>query len=403
MMTMRPPARLFSWPFLVDMRRASLATLSAHALLANADSSAVGVIGGGVAGITAARTLAAAGVPVTVHEQSTGLIGGRLGVTEVGGRLVGTGCSYIKAKHPDFVRELQLWVNRGQVSHWQHAKPHMSTKPGEWSPIADVEGERWYVGAPHMASPVQQLDEGTDVNIALMQGSSIVKAERVTADGDSMWELTTPASNHRYSQLVVATPVHAAGCFLDHALLDSALGEERRAADFVKERVSATVVFSRSLELPFNFGVLASKGSAVTVAICESSRWEAGAANNSRTRGTADEEVWVLQSDTGWARRAIEEQRDDARMACELLESFAAALGMPSSSLPTVVAASAVVWPYGDADYMLDGGCAWLDEMQLALAGDYTFNGRVEGAWLSGRAAARNILKARGLGESLSE
>ena len=39
-------------------------------------------------------------------------------------------------------------------------------------------------------------------------------------------------------------------------------------------------------------------------------------------------------------------------------------------------------------DYMLEGGCAWLESMQLALAGDWAYTGRVEGAWLSGRRGA---------------
>ena len=36
-----------------------------------------------------------------------------------------------------------------------------------------------------------------------------------------------------------------------------------------------------------------------------------------------------------------------------------------------------------------------LGEQRLALAGDWCFDGRVEGAWLSGRAAAQRVLEAR--------
>ena len=84
------------------------------------------------------------------------------------------------------------------------------------------------------------------------------------------------------------------------------------------------------------------------------------------------------------------------QMCDELLEAFAAALGEKAGldGLPAVVAAEAVVWPYGDMDYELEGGCAWLGEQRLALAGDWCFNGRVEGAWLSGRAAAERVIAA---------
>ena len=58
-------------------------------------------------------------------------------------------------------------------------------------------------------------------------------------------------------------------------------------------------------------------------------------------------------------------------------------------------ASEAVLWPYGDMDYRLDGGCAWLGEKRLGLAGDRAYDGRVEGAWLSGRAAAARVVAAR--------
>ena len=48
----------------------------------------VGVIGGGISGVTAARALAEAGVSVVVHERSA-ILGGRLGAVEFEGEFVG--------------------------------------------------------------------------------------------------------------------------------------------------------------------------------------------------------------------------------------------------------------------------------------------------------------------------
>ena len=45
---------------------------------------------------------------------------------------------------------------------------------------------------------------------------------------------------------------------------------------------------------------------------------------------------------------------------------------------------------------LLVGGFVYLDDLKLALAGDYMFTGRVEGAWLSGTAAAQKVIAARG-------
>ena len=45
-------------------------------------------------------------------------------------------------------------------------------------------------------------------------------------------------------------------------------------------------------------------------------------------------------------------------------------------------------------DYAVERGCVWNEKLSLAMAGDWAYNGRVEGAWLSGRAAAKQVLAA---------
>ena len=49
---------------------------------------------------------------------------------------------------------------------------------------------------------------------------------------------------------------------------------------------------------------------------------------------------------------------------------------------------------YGDMDYKLAEGHAWDGKRKLSLAGDWCYNGRVEGAWLSGHHAAKKVLEA---------
>lgn len=80
-------------------------------------------------------------------------------------------------------------------------------------------------------------------------------------------------------------------------------------------------------------------------------------------------------------------------MADELLIELRGLLG--GAELPRVSASAAVVWPYGDMDYAIEGGCVWHEESKLAMAGDWAYDGRVEGAWLSGRAAAEKVIAAR--------
>lgn len=353
----------------------------------------VGVIGGGLAGVTAARLIAAAGLPVVLHERDP-QCGGRLGAVQLqrsSPLVAGMGCSYIKATDPLFQAQLDAWAQDGLVQEWTTANPHTISAPGVWSSLPLEEGERWYSGRPHMGSLAElTADEQRLIDVqrgevydANFEASTWVLATQVDDTGAEGAATEGTIESHLHSDLIIATPVSDAQAFLERKLLDRALGRARHK-DFLKERVAATFVFERGLDLPFNFAVLSC--SPITVAICDSDRLgESGSAP----------EVWVVQSDTKWAAKALDDRRELPDLASELLAEFGAALGL--GELPAVRESVATVWAYGDMDYGLEGGCVWLDDLRLGLAGDWAYDGRVEGAWLSGRAAARKLLAARGL------
>lgn len=355
----------------------------------------VGVIGGGISGVTAARALAEAGVSVVVHERSA-ILGGRLGAVEFEGEFVSAACSYIKASDPSFRRQCERWEEDGVLCEWSNASPHVIAAPGEWAPLSSKD-ERWFVGAPDMGAPTA-LTTGTDSSIDVRHGDVfdvnfdaasqqwVVATQPATEDAADL-DAEVPIESHLYSALVLAVPVHEAAELLDRKLLDALLGR-RRYKDFVKERVSALFKFERSLELPFGFAAITMDDAPATVVISESSR------RRSSSESEEDCEIWVVQSATSWAKSALDEEMGDAEMEASLLEAFAKAIGREVDELPPVVSQAASVWPYGDMDYEVEGGCVWKADMRLALAGDWAYNGRVQGAWLSGRAAAQRVLDA---------
>ena len=381
-------------------RRAGSAFARSRGAVASAAPSggSVGVIGGGVAGVTAARVLAEHGVEVVLHERERTL----------GGRLAPTACSYIKGKDPTFIEQLESWRRDGLVAEWATATPHLISTPGVWVPLADGGQERWFVGVPHMGSPAAlseveheyssriSIHGGHEVFDVNFEGNSWVVASTrsdAAAQPQIPLEEDTALTSHIHSELIVATPVHEASTFLERKVLDKALGRARYK-DFVKERVSASFVFESSLGLPFNFCAMTYEGAPATVAICETSRCAAGQPAGGEGDGDGNgSETWIVQSDTRWASTALEEEWEPSAMEEGLLHAFATALGR--SELPDVRESTVVVWPYGDMDYGLEGGYAWVDDLRLAMAGDWAYNGRVEGAWLSGRAAALRVLADR--------
>ena len=75
----------------------------------------------------------------------------------------------------------------------------------------------------------------------------------------------------------------------------------------------------------------------VTVAICESARGgAAGGEGGDEGVREEEEEVWVLQSATDWAKRALDEEMSDAEMQGALLGAFASSIGRSVASLPAV-------------------------------------------------------------------
>jgi predicted NAD/FAD-dependent oxidoreductase len=80
----------------------------------------VAVVGAGLAGAACARALAAAGVPVVVHDRAR-VPGGRMASRRLQGRAVDLGASYLTARDEGFRRVVADWQRRGLVRPWTDA------------------------------------------------------------------------------------------------------------------------------------------------------------------------------------------------------------------------------------------------------------------------------------------
>ena len=98
-------------------------------------------------------------------------------------------------------------------------------------------------------------------------------------------------------------------------------------------------------------------------------------------------ETWLLHATPEWSEAHIED--DAAVVTAALLDAFAA-LGGPAPD--AAIATSAHRWRYADTESALSLGSWWDAHAQLGLCGDWLNGGKVEGAWLSGRALAQQVL-----------
>lgn len=55
-------------------------------------------------------------------------------------------------------------------------------------------------------------------------------------------------------------------------------------------------------------------------------------------------------------------------------------------------------WLYADSEPALEIACAWQAGQSMGLCGDWLNGGKVEGAWLSGRALALQVVNSLGTG-----
>lgn len=127
------------------------------------------VVGAGLSGVTCARTVAGAGLPVTVLERSR-KPGGRMASRQVEGRRVDLGASYLTVSDDRFAAVVEQWRAAGLARPWtdtfdvRDADGGWQSKPG---PV------RW--GAPQgLRSLVEHEAEGLDLQVGTVAAVDLV-------------------------------------------------------------------------------------------------------------------------------------------------------------------------------------------------------------------------------------
>jgi renalase len=115
------------------------------------------VVGAGIAGVSCARELTAAGVPVDLRERSY-VPGGRLSSRTIAGRRVDLGASYLTSRTPEFQAVVDSWVERGLAREWTDR--FAVRTPSGWA--GDKPGPIRYGTPGGLRSLVQDLAAGLD-------------------------------------------------------------------------------------------------------------------------------------------------------------------------------------------------------------------------------------------------
>ena len=331
--------------------------------------SRVAVIGAGISGLMAARTLQDHGLPVTVFEKSRGL-GGRMATrrTDFPHASFDHGTQYFRARDQRFQRYVESWLREGLIARWPDAslgdgQRIVTMDGGKIEPLMDAEAS--YVGVPAMNSLCKHLANALEIKKQTRIGE--------IRPADSGWDLLNDEGESlgQFDRVVVSIPAEQAAILL------------HREAELVGQISSVSFhpcwSVMAGFEQPLTDQWAGAFPQASTLA------WIAR--NNTKPeRNDAFEHV-VLHATADWSRK--KEGADPAAVAEELLQEFWRVSGMAPSAISYQ---NAHWWKYSTPVQKQTDGCYLNKNGTIAVCGDWALNGRVEGAFLSGSAAAGRIL-----------
>ncbi len=353
--------RLRSRPSQVHARRLDLAAFRQRVTQPSTERVLhIAVIGAGIAGLGAARALQDQGHCVTVFEKSRG-VGGRAATRRIGNIGCDHGAQYFTARDTRFRRAVEAWCEQGLVAPWEGRIGRVSE--GGVEPASNRHAR--FVGVPGMSEIGRHLGADLDVR----------KQTLVTAlhHREGLWRLQREGGDALgdFDALVVALPAPQTQVLL--AAAAPHLARQAAAVDYSPAWALMLSLPSEPL-LPYD-GLFFADGEI------------AWAARNSAKPGRRGH-TWVVHAAADWTRAHLDTPVE--LVAKTLTTSLAAQTGMDLDDSEVLAAHR---WLYSLVDNPLQAGALWDPALQLAVCGDWCNGARIEGAYLSGQAAAGHLLR----------
>ena len=318
------------------------------------------VIGAGVAGLSAARALRASGADVVVLEKSRGF-GGRMASRTVHGRRIDHGAQFITVRDARFADQIVAWTAAGVVREWSRGVARWTAVEG-WQP-ASAESYPRYACPDGMNAVGKALAAGLDV-----RRETTVTGVRSTADG---WSVAAhDGSTFRAAGVIVTAPVPQALALLTDVAIADAVRHRLEAVSYAP--CHAVGLGFADVEAPSWPGVQLPEHPDLAWIAHDSSR---------RNPATSDGVTLVLHATPSFSRRRFTDPPD--AIVAALVEAARPLLTWSADPVWTYHHR----WRYAQPEYTL-GDRSIEVAPGLTLAGDAFGEGRVEGAYLSGLAAA---------------
>ncbi len=321
----------------------------------------IAIIGAGIAGLSAAQTLREAGFQAAVFDKGRGP-GGRTVSKRTEHGAIDLGTQYFTARDPAFRRVVADWEGAGVVAPWAVTPVVLP----ERQPARDQLRE---VAVPRMSALARYLADGLDVQCQI-QVSEVSRALTGWVLRERHGEMLG-----EYDAVLITAPAPQTQSLLAEPSPSLAA---QAAAVRMQPCWALGLILAEPLGLDFDAG-FPSSGPLGWIA-----------RSGSRPQRAQSPEMWALHATAAWSEAHIE--RDPDWVADQLTQAFAELIRRD----PIVTESIAHRWRFARVRDALKVEAGFLEHNGLLCAGDWVSDGRVEGAWHSGRAAAQRLLAMRG-------
>jgi predicted NAD/FAD-dependent oxidoreductase len=317
----------------------------------------IAIVGAGLAGLSCAQALIAQGHSVQIFEKSRG-VGGRMSTRSFETWACDHGAQYFTATDPAFQRQVERWQSVGAAALWE--AQITSFESDGWQTIKPSVGR--FVGTPSMTAPAKQLAKDLTIHFS-------TTIDQLLHD-ERHWTLHSKEHGlleQTFDTVLLAIPSKQAEALVQ-AHSDALF---QRCQDAVMAPSWALMVYANG-RLPLDFDA----------AFINQGMFSWIARSSSKPQRTS-EEAWLAHATTAWSQ-AHENTPKEAATA-RLVEGFEALTGYRPLTFQSHL------WRFARLGHATHHGHVFDDTLQLGLCGDWTSTEKVEGAWLSGQALAREI------------
>lgn len=319
----------------------------------------IAILGAGVSGLSAARELRANGKNVKIFEKSHG-VGGRMSTRYADMWEFDHGAQYFTVQDEDFRAEVDRAIVSGAVAPWLSRGLYL----GEGDISADRGGDR-YVGTPRMNSLSKFWAKDLDIDL----GRRVSRVSRVEHKQGIMLQFEDGTIESGFEAVISTLPPDQAKAIFP--------ADVRTLKPLAEAQMHACFTLMIGLSTPINVGWETVRVKALPI------DWIS--INSAKPGRRQDVGTLIITSESHWSDKHVAADRDWIKNV--MLSAASSLTGLPLHTAPHQRLHR---WLYASNKTSPD--MTYIDAGDIILCGDWCQGGRVEGAWLSGRAAARSFV-----------